>query len=325
MTFMFPASWQISGYYLDGLFYGLVLLLGAVWLVSTIILFAKKQFSRSIKRILIIPFVLIAVAVIWGIPTFLMPSVISGWPIDSVYSPARDKYYILAFEPALTDAIYRVFTADGSRLNPVWNVKFAGTILDYSEDGSLTSNPRIILSKDEQLLVIERGGHFTDAILIDSSQPLTEFVPWSDEDREIQWQKRTELIRHLLAEHSGGDYQPSKRLADSEITAILDSWCRQTEKNLAKELASQNIDASCHFEDIEHPDSGPLKMMLIVEYGKNSPKQTLVYYLTLAQDGKRLLIIPNRYGFLPSHEQDETAVERAVQKFIEVGTYLNPK
>jgi len=217
MTFLFPSGWQISGYYLDGLFYGLALLLGGVWVVSAIMLFARHEAARGVGRLLAIPAVLIAGGLIALISTLSLPSTISGWPIDTVYSASRGKLYILAYEPVPTDTIYRVFSAAGTRLNPVWKVELAGTDVDYSEDGSLTENPHLVLSRDEQLLVIARGGQLTDAFLIDSRQPLTEFVPWADEDREAQWRRRTERIRFLLAQHAGPAARPSRRLDDSEL------------------------------------------------------------------------------------------------------------
>lgn len=208
MTFLLPSHWQISGYYLDGLFYGLLLLLGAGWLLSIIFLFGKRQFKRGAGRAVAIPAILVLGAIVTFVPRLFFPTTISGWPIDSAYSASRGRHFVLAYEPMLTDTAYRVFSAEGSLLNPIWHVELAGTILDYSEDRSLTENPHLILSKDEQLLVIGRGGHLTDAILIDSRQPLTESVDWTAEDREQQWQRRTAAIQRLLAAHDGPASQP---------------------------------------------------------------------------------------------------------------------
>jgi len=211
MSFLFPDRWQISGYYLDGLFCLLILVLFVFWLVSIIALVVRREYMQGAGR-LAAGVVILFLGVILALALRLFtPSRISGWPIDSVYSSTRGKYYILAYEPIPTDTCYRIFSTDATRLNPIWKAEFARGSLDYSEDGSLIENPGLILSGDEQLLVVKRGGHLTDAILVESGQALTEFVPWSDENREQQWRQRTDRIDFLLKEHSTVDASASPR------------------------------------------------------------------------------------------------------------------
>ena len=208
MSFLLPDRWQISGYYLDGLVCLLILVLFVSWLASIILHVVRREYMRSVDRLMAGGGILFLGLILgFGLMHFT-PSRISGWPIDSVYSSTRGKYYILAYEPIPTDTCYRIFSTDATRLNPVWEAEFPRVILDYSEDGSLIENPGLILSGDEQLLVIKRGGHLTDAIVIDSSQALTEFVPWSDENREQQWRRRTDRIDFLLKEHSAPAARP---------------------------------------------------------------------------------------------------------------------
>jgi hypothetical protein len=73
--------------------------------------------------------------------------------------------------------------------------------LDYSEDGSLTADPRLLLSEDEDLLVLERGGYYVDAIHLPSETQLAEHVGWEDPERERRWQERHEQIVALLESH----------------------------------------------------------------------------------------------------------------------------
>ena len=180
----------------------------ASWLVSIGILFWNRQYKQGLLRIVAIPFIflftyVVIISFICLLPMCVFTSEVSGWPIDSVYSKSRQKYFILAREPAMTDTCYRIFSAKYFLLNPVWIIETTDfDDLDYSEDGSLTKKPSLILSGDEELLVVSRGGHFTDAVLVDYMQPMTDHVYWADKNREQQWQQRTDQIKTLLQKHA---------------------------------------------------------------------------------------------------------------------------
>lgn len=327
MTFLLPGGWQISGYYLDGLFYGLLLTVGVAWLLSIIMLFGRRDFRRALGRTIAIPAILFLGAAVALIPKLFLPSTVSGWPIDSVHSQNRNKFFILAYEPMLTDTAYRVFSAEGSRLNPIWRVELAGTILDYSEDGSLTESPHLLLSKDEQLLVIGRGGHLTDAILTDSQQPLTQSVPWTDKDREQQWQRRTDIIRGLLAAHAGPAAQSIVELTDPEVKTRLDAWCKRIGPDLTKALYDEGWQASCTIEEIESAERGRRQVWFIVTCKKGDAQQDFVRHMSLIQDGGRLLITEQDSGLLWSSNDEQALCERVRSALLELaasGTYLSP-
>lgn len=201
---LIDSGWQFSNYYFVGVSRVLEILLGLAWLVSIVLLFVRRKTNVAIFRLVATLAVLIAsgiLSIYLSLILYDTPSA-KGWPCDSVYSPSRDKYYILAYESVPTDVCYAIYSAAGSRLNPIWKKEFAETMLDYSEDGSLTENPHLILSEDEKLLVVGRGGELTDAILIETGEPLATGVPWDEADRKTEWISRTERIRLLLAEHA---------------------------------------------------------------------------------------------------------------------------
>ncbi len=55
--------------------------------------------------------------------------------------------------------------------------------MNYSEDGSYVSNPRLILSGNERILVLARGGYLVDAIDLTNGRILSESFP-SASDRD---------------------------------------------------------------------------------------------------------------------------------------------
>ena len=199
-------GWQVSGYYLSGFFEWSLSILCILWLISIISLFIKRKYLHALGRIALLLPLLIAFLMI-GLSWWLTPIPVSDEPIDNVYSASRDKCFILAYEPTFQDTLYQIFSAEGSRWNPIWHMETESMTIDYSEDGSLTSDPHVLLSGDESLLVVGRGGHLTDCIEIDTGKNLVEAVGYSDLDREQQWKDRTAVIKKLLAEH---DLAPSR-------------------------------------------------------------------------------------------------------------------
>lgn len=132
--------------------------------------------------------------------TFSVELVGTKWPYATVYSSKRSVYYVLCDALVPTDTVFEVAQTP-TLWYPLWRRAFDSAILDYSEDGSLISNPRLILSGDESILVVSRGGELTDAVDLDSSQNLVEMVGWSQPDRERAWRERTSRVTEILRSH----------------------------------------------------------------------------------------------------------------------------
>jgi hypothetical protein len=81
----------------------------------------------------------------------LGPAMVYPGALAAVHSERRGEHFVLVRRPPATDVIYTIVSAsslDAGR----WSVRFVGE-LDYSEDGSLTADPWLRLSEDEDLLV----------------------------------------------------------------------------------------------------------------------------------------------------------------------------
>jgi len=321
MTFLLPSGWQISGYYLDGAFYGVLLGLGGAWLASIVVLAVGRQYKRSLGRLLVVPPILLVGGLVTALSYLFVPSRISGWPIDTAYSPSRGKHYVLAYDVVPTDTCYLVFSAKSTLVNPIWKVEFDGNLLDYSEDGSLTENPHLILSGDEKVLVIGRGGHLTDAILIDAHQPLTQFVPWADQG---QWQRRTDLIAAILARHASPTTQPVASLADAQIRTILQEFCRDLGRTLTRELSADGWRVTCQVDEVR-PDRGRIQLWFVVECAKGDTTHHFVRDMTLVEDSGCLLMLQQDGGISWSSAEEKRLCERVRDLILEhagAGTLL---
>jgi len=327
MTFLPPYDVQISGYYIGTLEYGLLLMLVLTWLLSIVLLFLDHQFNRGVRRILAIPILFLIGGFISLFCCFFLPSMISGWPIDTIYSQNRDKYYVLAYEPALTDVCYRVFSTKTTLLHPCWTVEFAGNVLDYSEDGSLVKNPHLILSADEELLAIERGGHLTDAILIDSAVPLVEYVSCFDGNREKQWERRTSQIRSLLKQHSLMCSTSRHPLSTAGIKDVLLQFYKRLSEQLTASLADDGWSVSCYVSEINQ-DGVRIHVRYAVECSKAGEKTTFPFprNTTLVDDHGRLIVIEQDRGLSWSGDEEKVLAERLRDLIVDIagsGTYIN--
>ncbi len=73
MTFLLPDTWQISGYYLDAQFYSLLLIIGAAWVFSIVVLLVRKDYRRGLGRMVAIPALLFLGLIVSAMTTLLLP------------------------------------------------------------------------------------------------------------------------------------------------------------------------------------------------------------------------------------------------------------
>ena len=105
------------------------------------------------------------------------------------------RLVMLTLEPGTTDTIFAVWLEEGWR----WRPLFEGvTQVSYSEDGSFTENPALVVSRDGQHLLIRRGGLWTDCwrIGVASSPCLPDALPTPV--RRSEWFDRSDRIAALV-------------------------------------------------------------------------------------------------------------------------------
>jgi len=168
--------------------------LGAIALVSHLL---KRQFGA----------IVISVALLLGAVTLLLWATLSvglvgtKWPYSTVYSSKRNVHYVLCDALVPTDTVFEVAQTP-SLWRPLWSRAFDSSILDYSEDASLLSDPRLLLSGDQSILAISRGGEISDAVDLDQSKNLLDIVAWSQPGRERVWAVRTKQANEILRMHA---------------------------------------------------------------------------------------------------------------------------
>jgi hypothetical protein len=100
-----------------------------------------------------------------------------GGPGPSIASfRANGKTIHLTIEPIPTDTVYALWKATGPT-TLVWRQIRAP--LTYSEDGSFIGEERLALSADRRMLLVGRGGIWTDCLLL-SADLLESCAPYSD-------------------------------------------------------------------------------------------------------------------------------------------------
>ncbi len=202
----------------------------------------------------------------------------------------------------------------------------AGAILDYSEDGSLTENPHLILSKDEQLLVVARGGHLTDAILIDSKQPLTQYVPWTEDNRSEHWQRRSDTIRRLLATHEASATPPTPSLTESDIRQNLSVLFQRISPELERAIPEEGWAISCAVNEIKPARQGRRQVLYTVTCNKADSHHSFLRRMSLIEDAGRLLIVEQDTGLMWSGNDEKKLCEyvrSALLRHAPDGTYLD--
>ncbi|MBP7864443.1 MAG: hypothetical protein KA419_00725 [Acidobacteria bacterium] len=196
-------SHQISGYYMSGLFLMIRTGVAVLWFSAIVRLFLREKPGKALFRLVLTPVIILTAEILLFFVHAFIPSGLSGWPLDSVYSKRRSQYFLLARDDTPTDWVYTLHSTRTTLFNPLWKKEYGSPPLDYSEDGSLTSNPRLFLSRDETILAIARGGRFTDAVNLDTGQALTGAVAWNEANREDLWRIRSEKVVKLLESHGG--------------------------------------------------------------------------------------------------------------------------
>ncbi|ORE88141.1 hypothetical protein ATO4_24686 [Aurantimonas sp. 22II-16-19i] len=116
----------------------------------------------------------------------------------------RKGCYFLSIAPAPTDTIYEIWRAPAWWSPVLVRLKAAESIhINYSEDGSYTSDPHLLLSNDEQILVLARGGYLVDAIDLASGRVLSDFIGWGEPDRDALMRQNSDAIAAIAASHGG--------------------------------------------------------------------------------------------------------------------------
>ena len=323
MTFLTGMQWQLSGYYLFFLKGSVYLLLAGLWAASIVLLVLDRQYQRGFLRVAAIPLIFILGSFV-SLFCLIFPSTISDRPIDTVFSKTRNQYFILAYTPVPTDVCYTLFSTKGTLFNPVWKVECGGTELDYSEDGSLTDNPLLILSENEELLVISRGGHLTDAILIDTGRALTAYVSCFDEDREIQWEERTRRIKELLLRHAETFSSPQNSLSYPQIRNLLTKYCEKLADELTSRFLADQWVVSCELTEVDW-NNGKVHAYVNFTLSRKHETHTFFRDMQLAEDHGELIIIKQDNGLSWSGENEKKLCEKLRDILNEIagtGTYV---
>ena len=316
--------WQVSGYYLAVLKYGFLLAVAVLWLFSILLLFFQREYAWGLLRLASLPLILFMALPVLLFSRIFLPSTISSYPIDAVYSNSRHLYYILAFEPVPTDVCYRVFSAKRSLFNPVWKVEFTGNALDYSEDGSLTKNPHLILSKDEELLVIGRGGELTDALLLDTRQPLVPCISWTDENRESEWAQRTELIQQLLQRHETKGPVAFNPLTYPQIRSLLTEYGAALAEKLRLQFQADHLNVSCTLKNVDW-NEGKIRADYIYDLIEDQKRHSFFRSMEFAEDHGKLVITEQDNGLSWSSDEEKALCERLRDILEDIsgpGTYI---
>jgi hypothetical protein len=108
--------------------------------------------------------------------------------------------FALEVAPTIGDIVYEIWSAP-SAYSLVWERLEAGEQLNYSEDGSFLSNPHLVLSGNERILALARGGYLVDAIELPKGTTVSGYVSWADSDRDAAMLRNSEAIRRLLDEN----------------------------------------------------------------------------------------------------------------------------
>lgn len=102
--------------------------------------------------------------------------------------------------PTITDTVYDLWhTAEPDEL--IWRRLVGEGALNYSEDGSFTENPRLLLSGNERILVLERGGIYADAIDLHLRRIVSGGVLWGPPDYHERMRANSRRIEAILAEN----------------------------------------------------------------------------------------------------------------------------
>lgn len=106
--------------------------------------------------------------------------------------------FFLSDAGMITDTGYKIWHAPDRGSPLLWRVPKSRSI-NYSEDGSYTSDPHLLLSNDEQILVLARGGYLVDAIDLASGRVLSDFIGWGEPHRDALMRQNSDAIAAIAA------------------------------------------------------------------------------------------------------------------------------
>lgn len=319
MTFLTSVTWQLSGYYLSGLERGLLLFLTVSWLISIIILFLKRQYAQGSLRMLAIPLFLFIYGITSAFITLMLPSRICGWPSDAVYSKSREKYFIISRGPLPIDIYYHVYSTTGTLLNPNWTFEFSTGSLGFSTENSITEDPHLILSEDEELLVMSRGSYLTEAIHIDSNSSMVENI------RSLEIRKNQ--IKSLLQRHSSKSKSEELQapLTYLQVRTILKEYYQKLGNELTEILKEDGWNVSCELKEV---DKDGVKIQ--ADYTVECSKDNKIYYfwrdIRLMDDNGHLIIVEQDNSLSWSDDEEKVLCENVRHAITEIsgpGSYIN--
>jgi hypothetical protein len=101
----------------------------------------------------------------------------------------------LGVGPAMTDVVYSLWRrAPG--IAPIWREVLPSTDLTYSEDGRFTRGARLVVAQEGRMLLIERGGLFTDCVDTLRAQACAGIGPHTGvADDDENWRRRSAAIK----------------------------------------------------------------------------------------------------------------------------------
>jgi hypothetical protein len=116
--------------------------------------------------------------------------------LDSVRRSDGHRY-VLALEPIPTDSVYTLY----EEVDPLGLVWREVSQLDYSEDGRFIGDEHLVLSPQEDWLLIKRDGVWTDCFQLVAGEPVRRdvqpFPDWSSPDYESNMRLRSARIATL--------------------------------------------------------------------------------------------------------------------------------
>lgn len=105
--------------------------------------------------------------------------------------------FVLGFRPMINDVVFEIWQAPCAY--SLFLTRLETRIgMNTSEDGSYLSNPHLLLSGNERILVVAGDNYLVDAFEISTGQILSDFVSWDESDRDAAMLRNSEAIRRLL-------------------------------------------------------------------------------------------------------------------------------
>jgi hypothetical protein len=168
----------------------LVPAMGLLLLVTSqlIAMATRRGWRRAIPLMVPVPWFLFATLAV-GVVSIAMQRV----EADRITLP-DGRIVMLTYEPVPTDTVFAVWEqVGGLHWRPLHT---RADEITYSEDGSFTDDPRLVVSKDGRYLLVRRGGIWTDCWSIGTSpRPcLSDNIPYTREE----WLARSRGIAGVI-------------------------------------------------------------------------------------------------------------------------------